>query len=75
VQHLEQGEGTVHGYTHSNPDDKIPGIRGSSATFGNTEDTNSFINDTMYYIEFNNVTLQDLDSNPVLQEEAKSRTN
>jgi Reverse transcriptase (RNA-dependent DNA polymerase) len=75
VQHLEQGEGTVHGYMHSKPDNQIPGVRGSSATFGNTEDTNSFVNDAMYYIKFNNVALQDLDGDPGLLEEAKSRTN
>jgi Reverse transcriptase (RNA-dependent DNA polymerase) len=75
VQCLEQGEGTVHGYMHLKPDNQIPGIRGSSATFSNTEDTNSFVNDAMYYIEFNNVALQDLDGNPGSLEEAKLRTN
>jgi hypothetical protein len=72
VQCLEQGDSTVHDYTHSKPDDKIPGIRGSSAV---AEDANSFINDAMYYIKFNNVTLQDLDSDPGSLEEAKSRTD
>jgi GAG-pre-integrase domain/Pol polyprotein, beta-barrel domain len=75
VQCLEQGEGTVHGYMHSKLDDKIPGVRGSSATFGNTKDMNSFVNDAMYYIEFNNVALQDLDGDPGLLSEAKSRTD
>jgi Reverse transcriptase (RNA-dependent DNA polymerase) len=72
VQHLEQGEGTLHGYTHSKPDDKIPSIRGSSAV---AKDANSFVNDAVYYIEFNNVTLQDLDGDPGSLSEAKLRTD
>jgi hypothetical protein len=60
---------------HLKPDNKIPSIRGSSATFSNTKDTNSFVNDAVYYIEFKKVTLQDLGSDPGSLEEAKLRTD